>query len=404
MDIKEVHALTTENAKELLRNHLQDDPAVFALAHQGRNDIPVRTIAEQIACHKKAVKKLPKLSQKLLFYETVALEQCSSEATARYKTNIIKGKRLFDCTGGLGIDSIFLSDVFNEVVYCEKNPVLAGLFIENIKTLNCNGITVYTEDCVEQLSRYPDNSFDWLYIDPSRRDAHGRYVGFSKCEPDITQHLELFYKKTCNICIKASPAFEITEAEKQLHGLHTIIVVSVEGECKEILFLLNRDTALESQLVKVVMLSSTGEIEIEVERKTTDSVSRICSDTIGRYFYDPDSAIIKARCSEKVAEEFCLSFINKTVDYMTSERCVVDFPGRIFEVVAVIPWQRKRVKQYLKEKNIIKANVARRDFPLAPEEIKGMLDLADGGEEFLFFTRDIQRRLIVVRGKKVREV
>ncbi len=401
MNSEEVCALTTEQVQEILHDHLQDHPAAFALAHQGRNDIPVRAIAEQIACYKKAVKKLPKLSQKPMLYEAVALEQCSSEATARYKTNIIKGNRLFDCTGGLGIDSIFLSDVFNEVVYCEKSPVLAGLFIKNIKTLDCNTITVCTQDCIEQLSQCPDNSFDWIYIDPSRRDAHGRHVGFSKCEPDITQHLELFYKKTCNICIKASPAFEITEAEKQLHGLHTTIVVSVEGECKEILFLLNRDTVPESFIVKVVMLSSTGEIEIEVERKNTDTVSRICSDSVDRYFYDPDPAIIKARCGEKVAEEFCLSFINNTVDYMTSERCVIDFPGRIFEVVDVLPWQRKKIKHYCKEKNITQANIARRDFPLAPEEIKEMLKLTDGGEVFLFFTRGVNGKPLVIQGGKL---
>ena len=402
MDSNEIHALATKNTKDLLRNHLQDDPAAFALAFQGRTDMPVRAIAEQIACYKKAVRKLPKLSRKLLLYETVALEQCSSEATARYKTNIIKGKRLFDCTGGLGIDAIVLSEVFSEVVCCEKKPVLAGLFAENIKTLGCNTITVCTQDCIEWLSQYPDNSFDWIYIDPSRRDTHGRYVGFSKCDPDITQHLQLLFQKASNICIKASPAFEISEAEKQLHGLHTTIVVSVEGDCKEILFLLSRNTLPESPLVKVVMLSSTGEIEIEVERTNSDTVSRICTDTVGKYFYDPDPAIIKARCSEKVAEEFCLLFVNETVDYMTSERCVIDFPGRIFEVVAVVPWQRKKVKQYLKDKKITKANIARRDFPMAPEEIKGMLELADGGEEYLFFTRDISKELMVIHCRKVR--
>ncbi len=397
MNKEELHKFINDNrTRALLKAHIDDDPSEFALHYSEKSNLPVRAVAEQIACYKKAVKKLPLLSKKEILYERVALEQSSSEATARYKTTLMQGQRLFDCTGGLGIDTFFLSTLFDKVVYCEKNPILAGLFSENIKTLKKTNITVHTGDCITILSQYPDNSFDWIYSDPSRRDTRGRYVGFSRCEPDITGYIELFYKKAPNICIKASPAFEMSEAEMQLPGLYTTVVVSVEGECREILFLLNRKASSRSPLVKVVMLAADGAVEVEVERKGDEKLSRICSNTIGRYFYDPDPAIIKSRCSERVAEEFCIPFVNNTIDYMTSERCVIDFPGRIFEVVTVIPWQRKKVKQYLKEKNIIKANIARRDFPLAPEEIKEMLKLGDGGEEYLFFTKGSHREQIVV--------
>ncbi len=400
MDIEELQSLKHPRVKEVIKAHLKDDPSSFTLTHQGKTDIPVRAIAEQIACYKKAKKKLPALSQKNLLYESVALQQSSSEATACFKQSFMSGGKLIDCTGGLGIDSIALSNSFEDIVCCEINPVLTELFSVNCKTLAVTNIEIHNTDSIELLKQFPDNTFDWLYIDPSRRNAQQRHVGFSKCEPDITPHLDLFLRKASNICIKASPAFEITEAEKQLLGLHTTIVVSVVGECKEILFLLNRDTTGLSPLIKVVMLSREGTVEVVVERKGDDIQSRMCSETLRRYFYIPDPAIIKARCSEKIAEEFCLSFINTSVDYMTSERCVIDFPGRIFKVEAVLPWQRKKVKQYLKEKNITKANIARRDFPLAPEEIKEMLKLGDGGEEYLFFTRDAHGKPIFIKCRK----
>ncbi len=400
MNIDEVNSLKTSQSKEILHKHLHDDPSFFALSYKGNTYIPARAIAEQIACYKKAEKKLPTLSQKNMLYESTALQQSSSEATAYFKQSFMSGKKLIDCTGGLGIDSIALSNSFEESVYCEKNPVLAELFSANCETLSVSNIELKNGDSIELLKQFPDNTFDWLYIDPARRDANRRYVGFSKCEPDILPHLDLFLCKASNVCIKASPAFEISEAQKQLKGLYQTIIVSVNGECKEILFLLNKEPKDESPLLKVVMLASDSTVEVEVERKADDKISRICTNTVGRYFYDPDPAVIKARCSEKVAEEFCLSFVNNSVDYLASERCVIDFPGRIFEVVTVIPWNRKQVKQYLKENGVDKANVARRDFPLAPDEIKEMLKLSDGGDVYLFFTRDVQGNQIVINCKK----
>jgi hypothetical protein len=401
MLLDELLFLTTSRARHILADHMFDDPASFALRHQHQTDVPARAIAEQLACRNKASLKLPTLAQKPLLFETTALEQCSSEATALYKTNLIFGKKCFDCTGGLGIDSFYFSRVFDAVTYCEKDPVLAGLFIENLKVLHGENITVCNDDCSDVLQTVPDNAFDWMYVDPSRRDSTRRYIGFSDCQPDVVALLPLFFQKAKNVAIKASPAFELTEAVKLLPGLHTSIIVSVDGECKEILFLLSRKPPAAPPVIKAVLLTVSGTMRTEVLRLTSETNERMCAQTIGRYWYVPDPAVIKARCSETVSRDYCISFVNKTVDYLTADRCVIDFPGKIYAIVAVVPWQRKKMIQYLTQHAITHANIARRDFPLAPQDIAAKLGIVHGGNEYLFFTRDLDAKPIVVHARRV---
>jgi len=107
MTLDELRQLLLPENLALLEEPGSDDPADFAMRFQGRKDIPARAIAEQIACRRKAVKKLPMLSLHGLLYTSLALEQASGEAAAAYKASIMNGERAIDLTGGLGVDTIF---------------------------------------------------------------------------------------------------------------------------------------------------------------------------------------------------------------------------------------------------------------------------------------------------------
>ncbi len=106
-DLNAPHELQTflqPDIQELLALHGHDDPVRFAMQFHGRRELPVRAMAEQLACRQKAAKKLPNLSQHTLLYTPLALEQSSCERTAIYKASLFSGKRLMDLSGGLGID------------------------------------------------------------------------------------------------------------------------------------------------------------------------------------------------------------------------------------------------------------------------------------------------------------
>ena len=66
------------------------------------------------------------------------MEQCSSELTAEYKSSLVKGKTLIDLTGGMGVDTAFLSDNFEKTFYVEMQEELCEIAKHNFKVLNKN--------------------------------------------------------------------------------------------------------------------------------------------------------------------------------------------------------------------------------------------------------------------------
>jgi len=68
----ELELLLRPEVMEEIGRNADEDPAAYAMRNAGRTDIPVRAIAEQIACRKKAAKKLPRLSTRPLLYTSRA--------------------------------------------------------------------------------------------------------------------------------------------------------------------------------------------------------------------------------------------------------------------------------------------------------------------------------------------
>lgn len=399
MTPEELHALKNPQVQEFIGIHQNDDPKELALRFHNRKDIPVRAIAEQIDCIQKARKKLPGFPCDKLLYLQVSLEQASGERAAAYKATFMSGKRAIDLSGGLGIDAIFLAKVFESVVYCERDPLLAEIVSLNLSTLGITNIEVRTGDSLEILNRYPDGYFDWIYVDPARRDSNRRYVGLEACSPDVVSAHEKLLSKAPKVCIKASPALDLTAVKQQLPAISCITVLSVNRECKETLLVLERDFPSGQPIVTKAACLSAGfetdkEVAIEVSEK--DVLKKVIADRVGRYFYEPDPAIIKAKLTPKLASDLNLNFINATVDYLTSYEKSEGFPGRVFEVEEVVPYKPKEFKAFLAQKGIREASIQRRDFPHTPEEIRQKFRLKESSKVFMFFTKDSKQQLICV--------
>lgn len=394
MTLEELHSINTPEIREIILKHRNDDPSEFALKNSGKN-IPVRAIAEQIYCYQRAVKKLPLLSRQNLLYEKTALEQASGETTAKFKT-AISGFRMMDLTGGLGIDSIYLSQKFDSLIYCESDPVLFEMFNINLNTLKLNNITTYNEDSITILQNYPDNFFDWLYVDPSRRTKGKRLLNAQNYSPNIIEHQDLLFSKAEKILIKLSPADEIEEIKKHVTNIDEIMVLSVDNECKEILVVLNRRKSKTHIPVEAVILNSKDDAFRIFSSKDN---SPLITNPL-KYFYEPDAAIIKAKITAEVAAQYSLKFINNSVDYLTSENHIPDFPGRKFIIKEYFTYNKKHLAGYFKTLNIKNANFARRDFPDSPEVLRTKYKIEDGGNDYFFFTRDKENKLIVVHCTK----
>lgn len=401
MTIDEFKELIKPEAINFLEENLDAEAGNFALKHSGNNNLPIRAIAEQIALRKKTGIKFPKLSRQGFLFDKEAFEQSSGELAAAYKKRLISGKRIIDITGGLGIDLLFLSENFEESIYCERSEILCELFRYNSGILQTGIIEILEGDSIKHLERFPDDYFDWLYADPARREQGRRSVDLNYCSPNVIEHMDLFFKKSANVLLKLSPAFELSEAVKIFPNLSKFLVVSVDGECKETLLALHKRNTGKKVKIKAVLLNSEG-TQIELVSFVGKTLKRNIAQDITGYFYEPDAAIIKARLTAQLAAENNLKFINKDSDYLVSADRKNGFPGRSFHIMNVWEYKPKQIIENLKTLGIEKANIARRSFPLSPEEIRSKLKLREGGSAYLFFTQNSEEKLICIYCEKIK--
>ena len=393
-DIEKVRSM---DVRKLIETFENDSVEKIIYKLKG-TDLPINLIADQIKCRKKGMKKFSTFSKNNLLYESTAFEQSSSEATAIYKSTIMKGNKFIDLTGGLGIDTITLSNNFKLSIYSEMNPNLVTLFNYNSALFKNNNIQVNLGDSIDFLKNWKGDKFDWIYLDPARREAGRRSVDLEFCTPNVYENLELLKEKSKNICVKVSPAFDFTEAERKLPGLTDYIVISVNNECKEVLLLLRNEA--EEIKKHAIMLDEFGEIISQYSFSSHSVIQRNVTEKQNKYFYEPDSAIIKAGLTNFIAEKYHLSGLNTSADFLLSDTLIPEFPGRVFEIKEVHDYKPTLLKKQFSEKGIKKANVTKRDFPKSVEKIRKELKLAEGGDLYLFFTKDNSNRLICLLTQK----
>ena len=195
--------------------------------------------------------------------------------------------------------------------------------------------------------------------------------------------------------LKLAPAFDLTEAFKLFHGLNEFSVISVNNECKEVLLFFNFEKhSHPPQIKSAVILNENTEPQIFTSN-VNDRTSRIFEEHDDNlFFYEPDAAIRKAGLSEFIADKYKMYFLNPLSDYMISNKKNINFPGRKFRIEYKGNYSLKEINKYLLQNRIIKANIARSNFPLKAEEIKQKLKLSDGGRDYLFFTKSIGNKLI----------
>ena len=380
-----------------IKNNLNSDISSLLLKGIHFKSIETRDVIEQIEAKKKCQSKLLTwFNSKNIYYPNkLNIEQTSSEITADYKASLIKGKSIIDLTGGFGIDSYYFSKQFNNVIHCEINKELTAIVKHNFKQLKASNIDTISTDGVEYLKE-STSSFDWIYIDPSRRhDTKGKVFFLKDCLPNIPKHLDLLFKNSKNILIKTSPLLDISVGIKELKHVKTIHVVAVNNEVKELLWVLEKDYA-NSITIKTINIKKEKKEQLDFKLEDETNAQIEYSSPLS-YLYEPNAAILKAGAFKTISNMFRISKLHQHSHLYTSQD-YIDFPGRSFKIIEVLPYNKKIINKALSSK---KANVAIRNFPNTVNQIKSKFKIHDGGDLYVFFTTNLNNDKIVIISKKI---
>ena len=393
------------NLATLLREHLHDDVQQLALQRNRfpqLSDADFRFLLQQIEGRQRTKDKLPTLTQLDDWWFPVRLscEQCSSEATARYKAELVgMCHRLIDLTAGYGIDTFHLAEGMSEAHYVERNAELCAIAQHNFQLYRPH-IPVHNTTAESFLASLSNSSPSerpitntLIYIDPARRSqSGGKVFRIEDCEPNVIDLLPTLRRIASHIMIKFSPMLDITAALRALGKDWDTHIVAVNNEVKEVLFLTGKGVIhavnIRTREMRTDRFFFSPEDEKQAELQLAPHIQQ--------YIYEPNAAIIKAGAFRLIAEQYELQKLDTNTHLYTSDTCMSGFPGRIWQVIDA---EIKEPKRQLDKS--VRYSIISRNYPLSPEDIRKKYKLKDGDDRYLIAARH-QGKPLLISAKRLR--
>lgn len=397
---------------EFIREYREHDIRQLALQANRFPDVDMPYALDQIQGWQIARRKLPKWAacDGVIFPPHLSMEQCSSEPTAQYKLNLAMewaervghASRMTDLTGGFGVDFSFTSCAFATATYVERNEQLCHIVEHNLPLLGLDNATVVCADAVEYLSTVEPQTM--LFLDPARRDEHGaKTVMLADCTPDVVQLLPKLLEKSRFTMLKLSPMLDWHKAVDDLQGtVREVHIVSVGGECKELLLVLS--TVVESELkvycTDLSTASAPSSLFVYTPGSSFPAPNSKLKTQNSKFLHEPNASIMKAGCFDELAAAYGVSPVSRNSHLFLSDEPVDGFPGRSFVVERVTTMNKGELRKALA--GIAKANIATRNFPLTVAELRKRLKIKDGGDVYIFATTTAEGEHLLLISRKYR--
>lgn len=437
--------IMNDETREFVAMHRNEDVRELALKAKRVEGLDLPLALDQIAGWQIASKKLPQWAscEGIVYPPHISMEQCSSQFTAQYKSEIaqtllapaatvrarvsdsgesdnqttksepqlsdsaesvmqtaksafqlsdspesdtlVAKRAMVDLTGGFGVDFSYLARGFSQATYVERQRHLCDLAEHNMAALGLDQARIVCGDGVEYLRQM--GPVDFIYLDPARRDEHGsRTYAIEDCTPNVLELRDLLLAKSQYTLVKLSPMLDWRKAVADFDGtVREVHIVATGNECKELLLVLGQQVHEEPSAPRVFCVNDNQ--RIDYDSATYTQGLRIGGKPLPEaknYLYEPNASIMKAGCFDLVEERFGVTQVGPSSHLFVSATPVADFPGRGFAIEAIGGMNKKDIKRLLNGTK--QANIAVRNFPLTAPQLRKKLKLADGGPVYLFGT------------------
>lgn len=437
--------IMNDETREFVAMHRNEDVRELALKAKRVEGLDLPLALDQIAGWQIARKKLPQWAscEGIVYPPHISMEQCSSQFTAQYKSEIaqtllapaatvrarvsdsgesdnqttksepqlsdsaesvmqtaksafqlsdspesdtlVAKRAMVDLTGGFGVDFSYLARGFSQATYVERQRHLCDLAEHNMAALGLDQARIVCGDGVEYLRQM--GPVDFIYLDPARRDEHGsRTYAIEDCTPNVLELRDLLLANSQYTLVKLSPMLDWRKAVADFDGtVREVHIVATGNECKELLLVLGQQVHEEPSAPRVFCVNDNQRIDYDSAAYTQGL--RIGGKPLPEaknYLYEPNASIMKAGCFDLVEERFGVTQVGPSSHLFVSATPVADFPGRGFAIEAIGGMNKKDIKRLLNGTK--QANIAVRNFPLTAPQLRKKLKLADGGPVYLFGT------------------
>ena len=390
--------------EQFIRNNLTADVRTLALGSHP-DGVDMQYALTQISGWQAARLKVPlwAATEGIVYPKHLSLEQCTSQYIAQYKATAVeqllgKNLKMADITGGSGVDCFFISRSASKAYYNEMSAELCDCARANFKALGRPEIEINCGTAEEFVTSLASDSLDLIYLDPARRgDACRKLVSISDCQPDTVALQDDLLRISANVMVKLSPMLDVSKALTELHNVSHVFIIGLEGECKEITLLMQRDVDAEPVITAVdIKANGTPESAVSSFKSADNALPLLIADPQqlqpGTYISEPSAPYMKSALFRTIAASTGTALLHPDTHLYWSKQKPESFPGRTFQIRGIIPFDKRSLSALVKTQ----ANLSVRNFPESAPALQQRLKLRDGGPRYLIATTLSDSRRILL--------
>lgn len=368
----------TADDRAWLAAHANDDPKKLLLKHHG--DKRLTWLALQLECRRKARGKIaPELIDRLVYPNTLAVEQCTSTEIAEAHARLLEcNAPVLDMTCGLGMDSFALAGHGAWVTTCDLKADNAEAARINAAELGLANVNVLNEDSLKVLAESEKGAFEAIIVDPARRGSGGkRLYSLDDCEPRVADILPLAAERAARLFVKASPMLDIRDTLQRVAPYCADVhIFGTRTECKELCL----DIHFECEQIPFgprVCCHTVGAGSFAyLMGREHEAQCAYSTPMEGMVIYEPYPSVVKGGGFRSLAQAKHLPMVSSQSHLYVSEQFMDCFPGQPWRVEAVLPWGKEAIKKVRHDWPRI--SVATRGFMLDADALRKKLKVSEG--------------------------
>jgi len=369
--------LVEKPARTWLERLSSQQPPAISLLHKLRQEVGViraALLSQQVDLRKRAREKFVD-ADKMLFTDR-GLQQATDEHVAAHKAARFETlDHVADLCCGIGGDLTALAGRSRgSVVGVDRDPVIAWIAQHNCQLVKEENVTVSIE--VADVREFDTSSVMGLHLDPDRRPGARRHSQMQGYEPG-PEFIEQHVSRGHALALKLAPAATVpsawqTSCERQW--------ITSRGECRQQVLWCG-PLAQAPGLHTATCLGAVPGQQVSVQGLPDQPVPD--RPQCGRYLYEPHAAVLAAGLVGAVAQQLGLAASWSNVAYLSSDQ-YLDLAGfACFEVEEVLPFDRKRIKSLLRQRNIGRLEVKKRGTQIDPGQLQQQLQAKQEGQATL---------------------
>ncbi|WP_427764253.1 THUMP-like domain-containing protein [Streptomyces sp. DSM 41931] len=352
--------LLTPEGRALLDEVRDTDPAhELAVATRLRRDHPAELVSAalgQARLRQRAVAKFGAEDAARMFFTPNGVEQSTRRGVAAYRAERLRAagvRSVADLCCGIGGDAIALARAGIRVLAVDRDPQTAAAARANADALGLAGLIEVREADVTEVDT---SAYDAVFVDPARRSSkRGRIFDPEAYSPPLSWAVRAALKAPRAAALKVAPGIPHeavpTEAEAEW--------ISDGGDVKEAVLWFGTAPGT----IRATLLPGPRTL---VSRGLPDPAVR----PVGRYLYEPDGAVIRSHLVAEVAEPLDGGLIDPTIAYITADTLNPTPYATAYEITDRLPFNVKKLKALLREREVGVLTVKKRGSAVEPEELR----------------------------------